>query len=112
MLKPLSMRQLALWLAVCVCLATPAFAQFDTATVLGTVRDPNGAVLPNVKITLTNSATGNTTNAQTDSEGSYQFINVKIGAYRVSADNLLARGLEVIVMVKRGDAINFGARQI
>jgi hypothetical protein len=76
-------------LTVCFLLglsATQVFAQFDTATMLGTVRDSNGAVLPNVKVELKNIATSNTMTAQTDSEGNYQFINVRIGIYRVSAE--------------------------
>jgi hypothetical protein len=66
--------------------ATTAYAQFDTAVVLGTVRDPNGAVLPNATVTLKNIATGITAMAQTDEDGNYQFFNVKIGAYQVTAE--------------------------
>lgn len=86
--------------------ATPAFAQFDTATLLGTVRDGNSAVLPNVKVTLTNTATGNTTTAQTDGEGNFQFINVRIGIYRVSAElqgfsTAVAERVEVVVNARQ-----------
>ena len=63
-----------------------AFAQFDTAVVLGSVRDPNGAVLPKATVTLKNLATGVTATAQTDDDGNYQFFNVKIGAYQVTAE--------------------------
>src|SRR5262245_46479304 len=66
--------------------AATAFAQFDTAVVLGSVRDPNGAVLPKATVTLKNLATGVTATAQTDDDGNYQFFNVKIGAYQVTAE--------------------------
>ena len=66
--------------------AVPAFAQFDTATVLGTLRDQNGAALPNATVKLKNNETGITQTAQSDSNGDYQFPNVKIGNYRVSAE--------------------------
>src|SRR5262249_16753290 len=66
--------------------STAALAQFDTAVVLGAVRDPNGAVLPKATVTLKNLATGVTATAQTDEGGNYQFFNVKIGAYQVSAE--------------------------
>lgn len=36
----------------------PLLAQFDTATVLGTVRDASGSVLTGTDITLTNQGTG------------------------------------------------------
>ncbi len=66
--------------------AASAFAQFDTAVVLGTVRDSTGAVLPKATVTLKNLATGVTATAQTDDDGNYQFFNVKIGAYQVTAE--------------------------
>src|SRR5262245_49513632 len=66
--------------------AATAFAQFDTAVVLGTVRDPNGAILPKATVTLKNIATGVAATAQTDDYGNYQFFNVKIGAYQVTAE--------------------------
>ncbi len=64
----------------------PTYAQFDTATVLGTIRDSSSAALPNVTITLKNNATGITATTQTDGNGDYQFSNVKIGEYRLSAE--------------------------
>ena len=39
-------------------LPATVFAQFDTATVLGTVKDSTGAVIPGVTVTLRNDATG------------------------------------------------------
>ncbi|HEU0183734.1 MAG TPA: TonB-dependent receptor [Blastocatellia bacterium] len=66
--------------------AATAFAQFDTAVVLGAVHDPNGAALSKATVTLKNVATGVTVTAQTDEDGNYQFFNVKIGAYQVTAE--------------------------
>ena len=72
-----------LWLALFPATAT---AQFDSATVLGTVRDSAGAVVANVTITLKNNDTGITAVASTNTEGDYQFLNVKIGSYQVAAE--------------------------
>ena len=44
-------------------------AQFDTATILGTVRDSSGAVVPGVAVTLRNTQTGITANGQSDEQG-------------------------------------------
>lgn len=66
--------------------AATAHAQFDTATVLGTVKDPSGAVLPGVTVTLKNIDTAISVSVQSDSEGNFQFANVRIGNYRVSAE--------------------------
>ncbi|MEO6724791.1 MAG: carboxypeptidase-like regulatory domain-containing protein, partial [Blastocatellia bacterium] len=72
--------------ALLLVLSATARAQFDTATVLGTVRDSGGAVLPGVTVTIRNIDTGITVNAQTDGDGNFQITNVKIGDYRVSAE--------------------------
>ena len=58
-------------------LPATSFAQFDTATVLGTVKDSSGAVVPGATVTLKNTATGITANAVTDADGNYQFLNVR-----------------------------------
>jgi hypothetical protein len=67
-------------------LACAAFAQFDTATVLGTVRDSSGAVVPGASVTLRNVATGIAATAVTDDAGNYQFLTVRIGTYMVRAE--------------------------
>jgi hypothetical protein len=61
-------------------------AQFDSATVLGTVTDGSGGVVSGAKVALDNVETGIKQTATTDQQGNYQFLNVKIGAYRVSAE--------------------------
>jgi hypothetical protein len=74
-------------IALLCCLFTPlAYGQFDTATVVGTVRDASGAVLPKANVTVKNIATGITQTIQTDEEGNYQVNNVKIGVYTVTAE--------------------------
>ena len=66
--------------------ATISNAQFDTATVLGTVKDSSGAVVSGATVTLKNIETGISVSAQTDADGDFQFTNIKIGNYRVSAE--------------------------
>jgi hypothetical protein len=58
-------------------------AQFETATVLGSVSDANGAVVEGATVTLKNVATEITNTANTDANGDYQFVNVKIGVYQI-----------------------------
>ena len=72
--------------ALALLLPGVALAQFDTATVLGAIKDSSGAVVPGATVTLKNVATGITANAVTDAEGSYQFLNVRIGTYTVRAE--------------------------
>jgi hypothetical protein len=78
----------ALFLTLIISLLIPlmAQAQFETATVLGTVSDANGGVLPNATVRLKNLATGIESSTTTDDNGNYQFGNVKIGLYKVTAE--------------------------
>jgi len=72
--------------ALVLLLAGVAFAQFETATVLGTVQDPSGAVVPQSKITLENTKTGISATTVTDAVGNYEFLNVRSGSYRIKAE--------------------------
>src|SRR5437660_6204621 len=82
------MRRLRLFLVVLVVLAfaASAGAQFDTASVVGTVRDTSGGVVPDAKVTLTNTATGVSVTRNTTGEGAYEFVTVKGGLYLVTAE--------------------------
>src|SRR6267154_3823838 len=68
-----------------VCLTMPAFAQTVFGTILGTVTDPSGAVMPNVVITVTNQGENISRDVRTDTQGNYQAENMKAGLYTVSA---------------------------
>src|SRR5262245_15715657 len=63
-----------------------ASAQFDTAAVVGTVRDTSGAVVPGATVTLTNSATAVSLTRTTNAEGVYEFVAVRPGVYVVTAE--------------------------
>ena len=63
--------------------AGDAAAQFETAVVLGSVRDRNDAAVANAKVVLKNVATEIEQTAATDANGDYQFTGVKIGVYQV-----------------------------
>ena len=67
-----------------LCGATPVFAQFGSASVLGYVRDNTGAMVAGATVTLTNVSTNVSQTAQTDKEGKYEFDSVPIGNYQLS----------------------------
>lgn len=76
------------WLCVCTLIvAGHAFSQFETATVLGTVRDASGSPVAGGAVRLEGVDTGVVTRASTDASGNYQFLNVKIGRYQVAAEH-------------------------
>ena len=63
-----------------------AYAQFDSGSVVGTVHDATGAVVPAATVTLTNTATGISTTKTTDGSGNYEFFTVRPGIYVVTAE--------------------------
>ena len=63
--------------ALVLALAVPAvlLGQFEAATVLGTIRDASGAVVPHSKVTLENIDTGVALTTNADGAGNYEFVN-------------------------------------
>lgn len=62
------------------------FGQFESAEVLGTVHDPSGAPVAKVQVTLLNQDTGIEAKTTTDDGGNYDFFNVKVGRYTITAE--------------------------
>ena len=68
-------------------IAVPAlYGQFEAGTVLGTIRDASGAVVPNCKVTLQNVNTGVAISTNTDANGNYEFVNQHLGMYTLKAE--------------------------
>jgi hypothetical protein len=72
-------------LFVSLLLATAAFAQFDSATLTGTVTDPAGSLVPNATVRVVNEATNLEVSAVTNTEGRYVFPSLRPGSYKVVA---------------------------
>jgi hypothetical protein len=58
-----------------------------SGTIVGTVTDATGAVIPNVKVTVTNVATGVASQTVSSSAGDYQVPALNPGTYKVSAES-------------------------
>jgi len=67
-------------------LALPFFASAQEATILGTVTDPSGSVVPNVTITITNVATGVVHTFTSNDAGQYVAPGLPIGTYDLKAE--------------------------
>src|SRR5208282_739534 len=67
----------------------------DTATIVGTVTDPSGAVVPTARIAVSNPQKGFTRNVIADSAGEYTAAKIPIGNYEVSAE---ATGFRKLVL--------------
>lgn len=83
-----------------------AHAQFDTAEVLGTIKDPSGASIAGATVVLTDIARDIKVTRQTDSNGNYDFSNVRAGDYTI---NVQESGFQASVTDKF--TVNVGARQ-
>ncbi|PYX93286.1 MAG: hypothetical protein DMG67_04610 [Acidobacteria bacterium] len=71
-----------LLVALLLC-GTVLWAQLPTASLNGTITDPQGALVTGAKITLANAATGETREQTTGSDGRYNFVSLPAGAYSV-----------------------------
>jgi hypothetical protein len=61
-----------------------AQAQFDSASVLGTIKDQSGSGIPSATVVLLSPAKGVSVERQTDGNGNYEFSNVQPGEYSIS----------------------------
>ena len=75
-------------LAVCVLYvgAGPAFAQYNTAEISGTVRDGQGGLLPGVNVVVSNDAVGLKVERVTDGTGRFFVPALPVGEYALTAE--------------------------
>src|ERR1700691_706356 len=83
------------------------FAQDATGRIFGTVYDQQGAVIPAVQITVTNTATQVVRTAITDKEGSFQVLALPIGTYKVTSEHT---GFRTVVSQEQKLLINQALR--
>src|SRR5208282_4620564 len=71
-----------LWLAL---VATASAQLIPTGSIVGTIKDPQGAVVPHVMITVTGVSTGVSRSTTSNAAGQYLLVDVLPGVYRVEA---------------------------
>src|SRR5579863_673712 len=78
-----------------------AAQSLTTGDIAGTVKDPSGAVVPNLTVNLRSTNTGATQTTATSLDGAYRFTLLKPGHYIVSVSQsgfqTVERGLDVSV---------------
>jgi Carboxypeptidase regulatory-like domain/TonB dependent receptor len=75
----------------CLCLlfllcGTLAWAQKDTGSIVGTVKDPSGAIVPNAKVSVTDVERGQTFHTTTNLQGEYVASPLRVGRYTVTVE--------------------------
>src|SRR6202451_3113693 len=78
----LAVTLLSVFLAFCV--PTWMAHSAGTSALSGSVTDPSGAAIPNVTVTITSNATGQSRTTTTGSDGQYRFTLLPPGNYKVS----------------------------
>src|SRR6266481_1303362 len=76
----------ALLLLLVLGCATMVSAQVNTATLSGTVSDPQGLPVKGAKVTMTNAGTGAQRTSVTDDGGRYTIVGLPPGQYKMSID--------------------------
>jgi len=66
--------------------AVALHAQSTYGTVLGTVKESSGAVVPGAVVNLTNTGTNAKHTTVTDGTGGYQFVNLDVGSYTLTVE--------------------------
>src|SRR5689334_6849293 len=76
------------WKLAMAVISAPAalLAQSTFGTILGTVTDSTGAVVPQAKIVITNEAENTSRAAVADQLGNFEALNLKAGIYTVAAE--------------------------
>jgi hypothetical protein len=81
------MKKLRTLLSWCFAIVCPLFAQSDRGAITGTIGDPSGALIPNVKITLLNAATGFKTETVSTATGNYTLSGLPVGKYTLLVES-------------------------
>jgi hypothetical protein len=84
-----------IFIFVCALLlvASSIVAQETTGGLVGTVKDPSGAVVPGVKVVVTGTSLVGSKEVETDGGGYYRFANLPPGTYTIT---LTAKGFRTI----------------
>ncbi|MGE0128103.1 MAG: TonB-dependent receptor [Blastocatellales bacterium] len=78
--------RISLYLAAAIlCLNLNIQAQSFTGSIVGTIKNPDGAVVPGAEVTITHDQTNRTVTATANGEGYYVSPPLPVGSYRVEA---------------------------
>ena len=82
------------WLALALAVGMPASGQTVSGSIVGTVTDATGSVVPGAKITVTNAETRAVTKTTTNETGGYRAPFLPIGSYDVRVE---AAGFQTVL---------------
>jgi len=106
------LKYIPLVLSVLLFAQIAAFAQSDTGSLSGIVKDQNGAIVPGATVTAKNQRTGDERTTATNIDGTFSIPALRASAYTVTATNtgLGATVKDVEVNVGRDTSLNIGMK--
>src|SRR5215472_15540730 len=81
-----SIRGLTIGFLFAISLSVVTVAQIDTASILGNVKDPSGALVAKAKISVKNNATNEVQTTVSGDDGAYSFPYLRVGNYTVTVE--------------------------
>jgi len=81
-----SVLYLTLAISCALAFCSLSYGQSTFGTVLGTVKDPSGSLIPMATVTLTNTGTSSVRSATTNTNGAYEFVNSEVGNYKLTVE--------------------------
>src|SRR5215204_6462243 len=86
MKKPPAIAQLIVFCLLILTFAIPALAQNNKGAIVGTVKDPNDALVSKAQVKVTSTRTGEVRTADTSDEGTFTVTNLEPGPYSVTVE--------------------------
>ena len=88
--------------ALLTILGVSANAQFDNGSLVGTIHDATGAVIPGAAVSVTSSATGSISKTTSNASGDYEVPSLRVGTYTIAASatgyaDAIAKNIEISV---------------
>src|SRR5690242_20265108 len=101
----------ALALGMLLCVSATIYSQgTNLGTLRGTVTDPNGAVIPNAAVKITDQTTGLSRDVTTDGEGNYEVPALKPGTYKITVTATGFKTTEMNAVLKGSDVVRADIR--
>lgn len=73
-------------LLLSLALAIPGFSQSERGTIVGSVKDSSGAIVPDAKVTVTNIATNSIVTVSSGQSGDFTALSLAVGTYTVRVE--------------------------
>ncbi|HYR75118.1 MAG TPA: carboxypeptidase regulatory-like domain-containing protein [Pyrinomonadaceae bacterium] len=86
MSKSLRLCFVTLLIVACCAIGAMAQSQASTGQIVGTVKNPNGELVPGATVTVTNPATGLSRTINTNDQGGFSAVNLPSGEYTIDVE--------------------------